>query len=96
MEEAGSPGRRRMQLSNTGTSPVIEDLDGWTLHRLRHRALTHDAEDGTSTPMLLARLPPRPSAPWSDTHGPVSTRSPDTSPKATPRPADGCKTLCGW
>ncbi|MFD5771226.1 tyrosine-type recombinase/integrase [Streptomyces sp. NPDC127049] len=30
----------------------IEDLDGWTLHRLRHSALTHDAEDGTSTPML--------------------------------------------
>ncbi|MER7813312.1 hypothetical protein [Streptomyces sp900116325] len=33
----------------------IEDLDGWTLHRLRHSALTHDAEDRTSTPMLLAR-----------------------------------------
>ncbi|MEK0098668.1 hypothetical protein WDA79_09175 [Streptomyces sp. A475] len=33
----------------------IEDLDGWTLHRLRHSALTHDAEGGTSTPMLLAR-----------------------------------------
>ncbi|MCX4902266.1 site-specific integrase [Streptomyces sp. NBC_00892] len=33
----------------------IEDLDGWTLHWLRHSALTHDAEDGTSTPMLLAR-----------------------------------------
>lgn len=33
----------------------IEDLNGWTLHRLRHSALTHDAEDGTSTPMLLAR-----------------------------------------
>ncbi|MFQ6147768.1 site-specific integrase [Streptomyces seoulensis] len=32
----------------------IEDLDGWTLHRLRHSALTHDAEDGTSPPMLLA------------------------------------------
>ncbi|MCW2916625.1 MAG: site-specific recombinase [Actinomycetia bacterium] len=30
-------------------------LDGWTLHRLRHSALTHDAEGGTSTPMLLAR-----------------------------------------
>ncbi|MEU9015794.1 hypothetical protein AB0D12_40285 [Streptomyces sp. NPDC048479] len=33
----------------------IENLDGWTLHRLRHSALTHDAEDGTSTHMLLAR-----------------------------------------
>nr|WP_237540289.1 hypothetical protein [Streptomyces sp. SID4917] len=30
-------------------------LEGWTLHRLRRGALTHDAEDGTSTPMLLAR-----------------------------------------
>lgn len=25
----------------------------WTLHQLRHSALTHAAEDGTSTPMLL-------------------------------------------
>ncbi|MFE0453059.1 site-specific integrase [Streptomyces sp. NPDC058914] len=33
----------------------IEDLEGWTLHRLRHSALTHDAENGTSTPILLAR-----------------------------------------
>ncbi|MEU9983556.1 hypothetical protein [Streptomyces sp. NPDC050856] len=33
----------------------IEDLGGWTLHRHRHSALTHDAEDGTSSPMLLAR-----------------------------------------
>lgn len=33
----------------------IEDLDGWTLHRLRHSTLTHDAEGGTSTPMLPAR-----------------------------------------
>lgn len=28
---------------------------GRTLHDLRHSALTHDAEDGTSTPMLMAR-----------------------------------------
>jgi integrase/recombinase XerD len=33
----------------------IEALEGFTLHRLRHSALTHDAERGTSTPMLLAR-----------------------------------------
>ncbi|MFE5588011.1 tyrosine-type recombinase/integrase [Kitasatospora sp. NPDC056531] len=32
-----------------------EQLQGWTLHRWRHSALTHDAENGTSTPMLLAR-----------------------------------------
>ncbi|MFJ8313737.1 MULTISPECIES: hypothetical protein [unclassified Streptomyces] len=43
-------------LANPLASPDdIEDLDGWTLHRLRHSAPTHDAEGGTSTPMLLAR-----------------------------------------
>ncbi|SHN16803.1 hypothetical protein [Actinacidiphila paucisporea] len=33
----------------------IEELEGFTLHRLRHSALTHDAERSISTPMLLAR-----------------------------------------
>jgi integrase/recombinase XerC/integrase/recombinase XerD len=28
---------------------------GATLHQLRHSALSHDAEDGTGTPMLMAR-----------------------------------------
>lgn len=43
-------------LANPLASPDdIEDLDGWTLHRLRHSALTRGAEGGTSTPMLLAR-----------------------------------------
>ncbi len=27
----------------------------WTLHQLRHSALTHDAENGASTPMLMAK-----------------------------------------
>ena len=27
-----------------------------TLHQLRHSGLTHDAEDGTSTPMLMGQL----------------------------------------
>src|SRR5207249_9961342 len=43
-------------LANPLASPDdFDDMEGWTLHRLRHSALTHDAEDGTSTPMLLAR-----------------------------------------
>ncbi|MFK4149582.1 tyrosine-type recombinase/integrase [Streptomyces sp. NPDC004065] len=43
-------------LANPLASPDdFDELEGWTLHRLRHSALTHDAEDGTSTPMLLAR-----------------------------------------
>ena len=32
-----------------------EASGGATLHQLRHSALTHDAEDGTGTPMLIAR-----------------------------------------
>src|SRR5712692_745424 len=31
-----------------------ESTNGWTLHQLRHSALTHAAEDGTNTPILLA------------------------------------------
>ena len=28
---------------------------GWTLHDLRHSALTHAAEDGMPTPMLMTK-----------------------------------------
>jgi integrase/recombinase XerD len=43
-------------LANPGaTAGELEELHGWTLHQLRHSLLTHEAEDGTSTPMLLAR-----------------------------------------
>ncbi len=42
-------------LANPGaTLEELQEADGWTLHRLRHSLLTHEA-DGTSTPMLLAR-----------------------------------------
>lgn len=54
-------------LANPLASPEdIEDLAGLTLHRLRHSALTHDAEGGSSTPSaagpLQARLRPVPGA----------------------------------
>lgn len=55
------PGRKifeentRLPANPLASLDDIEDLDGWTLHRLRHSALTHDAENGTSTPMLPAR-----------------------------------------
>ena len=43
-------------LANPGAShEELEEVHGWTLHQLRHSLLTHEAEDGTSTPMLLAR-----------------------------------------
>lgn len=49
-EEATRP------LANPLGSPEdIENLEDWTLHRLRHSGLTHEAEGGASTPMLLAR-----------------------------------------
>ncbi|MFE5162721.1 hypothetical protein ACFRNT_30295 [Streptomyces sp. NPDC056697] len=78
-------------LANPLASPEdIEDLDGFTLHRLRHSALTHDAEGGTSPPCCwLAPATPR-SAPWSGMPAPATTRSPGTSPSATrPHAAGG-------
>jgi len=44
-------------LAHPGASheELEEEVHGWTLHQLRHSLLTHEAEDGTSTPMLLAR-----------------------------------------
>jgi integrase len=42
-------------LANPGASKAeLEQLRGWTLHQLRHSRLTHEAEDGTNTPTLLA------------------------------------------
>jgi len=42
-------------LASPGAShEELEEVHGWTLHQLRHSLLTHEAEDGTSTPMLLA------------------------------------------
>ena len=43
-------------LANPGAARgELAGAHGWTLHQLRHSLLTHEAEDGTSTPMLLAR-----------------------------------------
>lgn len=56
--------RRAAELFERWTRPLahpdtaadeVAELDGWTLHQLRHSALTHEAEDGTNTPTLLAR-----------------------------------------
>jgi integrase len=45
----------RARLSYRRAAHLFHETTGWTLHQLRHSALTHEAEDGTNTPMLLAR-----------------------------------------
>jgi len=46
----------RARLSYTHAEALFKQASGGaTLHQLRHSALTHDAEAGTSTPMLMAR-----------------------------------------
>ena len=46
----------RARLSYTHAERLFKVASGGaTLHQLRHSALSHDAEDGTSTPMLMAR-----------------------------------------
>jgi integrase/recombinase XerD len=45
----------RARLSYRRAADLFHQTTGWTLHQLRHSALTHEAEDGTNTPMLLAR-----------------------------------------
>ena len=50
--------RRAAELFEHATTPLAAAAGqptGWSLHQLRHSALTHDAESGTNTPMLLAR-----------------------------------------
>jgi integrase len=47
-------GRARLSYQQTATL-FSKASGGATLHQLRHSALTHDAEPGTGTPMLMAR-----------------------------------------
>ena len=46
----------RARLSYQQAEALFSEASGGaTLHQLRHSALTHDAEDGTGTPILMAR-----------------------------------------
>jgi integrase len=51
----------KARLSYRRAAEIFEDATAgeqggpWTLHHLRHSALTHDAENGASTPMLMAK-----------------------------------------
>jgi integrase/recombinase XerC/integrase/recombinase XerD len=50
------PASGRARLSYRQAAQLFsEAAGGATLHQLRHSALTHDAEDGASTPMLMAK-----------------------------------------
>ena len=50
------PASGRARLSYRQAAQLFSQATGGaTLHQLRHSALTHDAEDGASTPMLLAK-----------------------------------------
>ena len=48
------PGQARLSYQQAAAL-FSEASGGATLHQLRHSALTHDAEGGTGTPMLMAR-----------------------------------------
>ena len=49
------PGSGRARLSYRRAAALFHEHTGWSLHQLRHSALTHAAEDGTNLPLLLAR-----------------------------------------
>jgi hypothetical protein len=83
------PASGRARLSYRQAEDLFKAASGGaTLHQLRHSALTHDAENGASTPMLMAS-PATPRSPrWLGTHG----RPPRPSlagRSATTQPGDG-------
>jgi integrase len=49
------PASGRARLSYRRAAELFHVRTGWTLHQLRHSALTHAAEDGTNLPLLRAR-----------------------------------------
>jgi integrase/recombinase XerC/integrase/recombinase XerD len=49
------PTSGRARLSYRRAAELFQTTTGWTLHQLRHSALTHAAEAGTNLPLLLAR-----------------------------------------
>jgi integrase/recombinase XerD len=49
------PASGQARLSYRRAAELFRVCTGWTLHQLRHSALTHAAEDGTNLPLLLAR-----------------------------------------
>ncbi|MEO3752031.1 hypothetical protein [Streptomyces sp. B6B3] len=81
--------RRAEEIFEENTRLLANPL-AWTLHRLRHSALTHDAEGGTSTPTLLARSLERYARPGVDAVARHVAERPCADalrPRRCPRPA---------
>jgi integrase len=90
------PDSGKARLSYRRAAEIFEDATAgehggpWTLHQLRHSALTHDAEAGMSTPLMMAKSGhtsvaslaryARPSAEalqrWQEQHDPARRRLP--------------------
>ena len=83
------PASGRARLSYRQAEDLFKAASGGaTLHQLRHSALTHDAEAGASTPMLMAKSGHTSVACWPGTRG----RQPRPWPagrSATTRPGGG-------
>lgn len=52
------PTTGRVRLSDRRAADLFASSTGWTLHQLRHSAVTHAAEEGTNLPTLLGRSGP--------------------------------------
>jgi integrase len=81
------PASGRARLSYRRAAELFRVRTGWTLHQLRHSALTHAAEDGTTCRCCwLGPGTPR-CAPWSAPPAPGPRRSPATWPRPIRRAA---------
>jgi len=85
------PATGRSRLSYRRAAEIFTQASGGaTLHHLRHSALTHLAEDGVPTVLLMAKSRHAASAPCSGTPAPASRPSPG-SPPSTTRHAGGSR-----
>jgi integrase len=80
------PASGRARLSYRRAAELFHRRTGWTLHQLRHSALTHAAEDGTCRCCWPDPGMPR-CARWSAMPAPDPRRSPATWPRPTRRAA---------
>jgi hypothetical protein len=80
--------RRSLNRQHRRAAELFQARTGWTLHQLRHSALTHAAEDGTNLPLLLARSRHASVRSLERYAAPAPRRSPATSPRPIRHAAD--------